>query len=656
MAKRNPCFEDVTGLERLTAGDYCHKRGLLAYSTNKRKGIFLRDVKSGEERVLHATNIGEGGPVFSPEGDRIAFLAVRPGSGRHIFVHNLVTGETVQVTTRPGVAMDPVWSPDGKRLAFLRMVDNSTDAAEDEPLVIEDFGYKFDGRGYVKLDMHMTMCVADFETNDDRCIADGACDYLHHAWLPDSRHLVCESNCFRDRKEELGYDLLKIDAETGNIDRLSEKLFLVSYPNPIRPLVTPDGNWVIAGVLNPKYGMANEIYPEVWFYRFATDGSTAPERIFFDDDNCCQCVQFPYNACGGWGLNKAQLSEDGKKVYFCSGKKGQCAVFALDLEGDGHARLLRGGKAVHNGLGRVQSGKMLVSQVTPTMPEAYYLMDCASGELEELLYQSAQEFAASVEIQATEDFFFSCIDDPSMQVHGYAIPPYGKKQGEKYPVILYIHGGPAPFYTYGLTLEHHAFAAEGFGVIFCNPRGGSGYGWKHNNFTGADCDRVATFDLLQFVQECARRFDWMDENRVGVTGGSYGGYMTNYLAAHTKRFKAYVTQRSIANYMMSAANADLHISSKKYERYENFMMQQLRLSPVAYAENIDRPMLILHGCDDLRCPVENAHQLFTAIKDIHPDLPVKMLLFPHTSHEQPGDPAQAKRYYQEMVDWFKLYL
>lgn len=484
MAKRNPCFEDVTALERLTAGDYCHKRALLAYSTNRRKGIFLRDVKSGEERELHATNIGESGPVFSPDGDRVAFLAVRPGAGRHIFVHDLVSGETTQVTTRPGVAMDPVWSPDGTKIAFARIVDNSTGTKKDEPIVVEDFGYKFDGRGYIKLDEHMSLYVADVEKGTEHCVADGACDYLHHLWLPDSRHLACAGDRFRDKAEGLGYDLLKIDTETGEIVRLSEKLFLVSYPNPVRPLATPDGKWVIAGVLDPKYGINNEIYPEVWFYRFSTDGSTAPERIFFGDENCCQCVQFPYNACGGWGLDKAQLSEDGKTVYFCSGIQGQCAVFALDLAGDGHARLLRGGKAVHHGLGRVREGKMLVSRVTPTTPEAYYLMDCASGELEALLYQSAPEFTASVAVQPTEDFFFPCIDDPDMRVHGYVIPPYGKKAGEKYPVILYIHGGPAPFYTYGLTLEHHAFAAEGFGVIFCNPRGGSGYGWKHNNFTG----------------------------------------------------------------------------------------------------------------------------------------------------------------------------
>lgn len=193
-------------------------------------------------------------------------------------------------------------------------------------------------------------------------------------------------------------------------------------------------------------------------------------------------------------------------------------------------------------------------------------------------------------------------------------------------------------------------------MIFCNPRGGSGYGWAHNNYTGEDLDRVATMDLLQFVQECARRYDWMDAERVGVTGGSYGGYMTNYLAVHTKRFKAYVTQRSVSNNMISAVSADLHASSKKYESYEEFMMQQLRTSPIAYAENIDRPLLILHGADDLRTPVEGAHQLFTAVKDIHPDLPVKMILFPHTSHGQPDDPTQAKIYYREMVEWFGKYL
>jgi len=132
--------------------------------------------------------------------------------------------------------------------------------------------------------------------------------------------------------------------------------------------------------------------------------------------------------------------------------------------------------------------------------------------------------------------------------------------------------------------------------------------------------------------------------------------MTNYIATHAKRFKAYVTQRSVVNDLISYASSDMQGQSKQYRSFEEFMVNELKSSPVSYAERIDKPFLILHGVDDYRTPVEGAHQLFVAVKDTHPDLPVKMVLFPHTNHDQPRDPRLLKLYYHEMVEWFRAYL
>ena len=126
--------------------------------------------------------------------------------------------------------------------------------------------------------------------------------------------------------------------------------------------------------------------------------------------------------------------------------------------------------------------------------------------------------------------------------------------------------------------------------------------------------------------------------------------------SHCKRFKAYVTQRSVTNELISYASSDMQGCSRGYASFEEFMVDKLKSSPVSYAERIDKPLLILHGMDDLRTPVEGAHQLFVAVKDTHPDLPVKMVLYPHTAHEQPGHPQQMLHYYCEMVAWFEKYL
>ena len=132
--------------------------------------------------------------------------------------------------------------------------------------------------------------------------------------------------------------------------------------------------------------------------------------------------------------------------------------------------------------------------------------------------------------------------------------------------------------------------------------------------------------------------------------------MTNYIATHAKRFKCYITQRSVVNDLIGYASSDMQGQSMQYKNFEEFMVAKLKSSPVSYAERIDKPFLILHGEDDYRCPVEGAHQLFVAVKDTHPDLPVKMVIFPHTPHDQPRHPQLLKLYYQEMLDWFNKYL
>ncbi len=393
-------------------------------------------------------------------------------------------------------------------------------------------------------------------------------------------------------------------------------------------------------------------YPPSYLFSFPLDGGE-PRQLFVPDENCYQCVQFPYNAFCGSGLDKVQLDPATGDVYFVSGWQGQGNLYRLQ-PGRERAVPVRTGKRVIHGLGRIQDGQMLIAEGLPDRPEAYLLLRLDRPEENRVLVQSAENILKECALSRAEDFFFETLDGES-RVHGFAMPPAGKEEGKAYPTVLYIHGGPHPFYTYGFTMEFQCLASAGYGVIYCNPRGSSGYGSVHQNYA-RDMDGSAFTDILQFVDECLRRFPWIDKNRLGVTGGSYGGYMTNWIAAHARRFRAYITQRSVASDLISYASSDMQGSSAAYANYEEFMVDALKKSPVSYAENIDRPFLILHGEDDLRCPVEGAHQLFTAIKDTHPDLPVRMVIFPQTPHDQPRIPALLRRYYQEMHDWFNAYL
>ena len=656
MNKRYPVFDDCIHLERFTGCDYCESKNLLAYASGKTRAVTVKNLADGSAITIENAST----PRFSPDGEALFCLS----NGQMHLCKPDGTGAR-PLGSFSGPVIDPIWAPDGKHILFGSARGSSIGASADAapvkhpggpgnmPVVIEDFGYKFDGAGYIRPDSHTHLFVADVQTGEVTQLTDGTRDELHHTWL-DSEHVVYCGNENRPREQSIGYDLYVISLD-GEKRQISRDLMIVSYPNPIRPVVTPDGKYVIMGAMNPRADFTLG-YPDIVFFRFPTDGDgSSPELIFEKSAGCHQCVQFPYNATCGWGMDKVQITPDGKYVYFVSGYNGRGNVYKLDVTGgDMHAITVLDGKQVCHGLGRIQNGKMLLTMSRTDMPESYYILSTADDSLTGPVAQSAQDLLDEVILTPAEDFTFHTIDGEG-SVHGWVQPPAGLDPQKKYPAILYVHGGPHPFDTYGLTMEHQCLAAEGFAVLYCNPRGSSSYGPKHQNLKRA-YDGSAYTDVLQFVDEAVRRYPWIDPERLGVTGGSYGGYMTNYIATHAKRFKAYVTQRSVVNDLIGYASSDMQGHSKNFKSFEEFMVTKLKDSPVSYAERIDKPFLILHGEDDYRCPVEGAHQLFIAVKDTHPELPVKLVIYPHTHHEQPSNPRLLQHYYQELCGWFKKYL
>ena len=655
MNKRLMTAEECIGVERLNGGDWHAEKGLVCWASNHTGGVLVKNLKTKETKKYTAGGSGEGYPRFSPDGSRVSFLSSLPGKGRQVCVAELSSGQVSTVTSIPGAAMEPFWSPDGKHILFSSSQETADREAvpSDEPVVIEDFHYKVDGAGFIRPDGHVQLFLVDTESGETRQLTQGESDWMHPCFSPDGRYIAAVGNQNRPKEESIGFDLFVMDLSEENpcFRQISRDLIMVSYPNPIRPVFTPDGQSIVMGVLDPLADPAFG-YPPAALYSFPLDGGEPP-RLFQADERCYQCVQFPYNAFCGNGLDKLQIDPATGNIYFVSGWQGQANLYCLK-PGDPHAHPVRTGKRVIHGLSRVQQGKVMIAEGLTNRPEAYILIDLTEPNAGETLVQSATELLAECELAETEDFFFTTLDGES-RVHGFVTQSARMEKGKKYPAVLYIHGGPHPFYTYGFTAEFQAWAARGYAVLWCNPRGSSGYGSRHQNYVRA-MDGSAYTDILQFVDEALRRFPWIDEKRLGVTGGSYGGYMTNWIAAHAKRFKAYITQRSVASDLISYASSDMQGNSKKFPHFEEFMVDALRKSPVSYAENIDRPFLILHGEDDLRCPVEGAHQLFTAVKDTHPDLPVRMVIFPQTPHDQPRNPALLRRYYQEMYDWFDRYL
>lgn len=655
MDKRRSEFNDFLGFHGFLGADYLESCNLVAYASDE---LMLRDLSSGEEKRITAGGRREGTPRFSPDGERLLFLSSAE-QGRQAYCYDLCTEEVTKVTSMRTPVIDPVWSPDGKKILFASPSGGSGGPVRehmDEAVVIDELGYKFDGFGFYTPDSHMHLYITDVETGATVQVTQGPYNYMHHNWSSDGRSVICCSNRFRDQKRALAMDLLMIEAgEHGDILRLTEDKWLVSYPNPLRPAPTPDGKYIVAGFLElPEGGVLEDdsTYPEVYLYKVRTDGS-GYECIFQPSEECYQCVQFPYNASCGAGMDKMKVTDDGKEVIFHGGWNGQCRLYGVSIDG-GKARVIHSGKDVVHGITSIQNGKALIAVSSETVPERYEIIDVNTGYRQRTGIQSGKKLIESVAFSQPEEFFVDTSDGEG-KVHAWVMPPQKMDPHGRYPAILYIHGGPHPFYTYGFTHEYQCFAGAGYAVIYCNPRGSSSYGLEHQEMEKA-YDGRAFEDCLQVVDEACRMFSWIDPDRIGVTGGSYGGYMVNFMATHCHRFNAYISQRSIADELISYGSSDMYRSSREYKCFADFMKSQLEKSPVSYAERVDRPFLILHGAEDLRTPVEGVEQFFYAIRRLHPELPARMVLYPGTAHDQPEDPVMAEHYFHEMLNWFDTYL
>ena len=253
MNKRYPAFDDCIHLERFTGCDYCAAKNLVAWASNKTHAISVKNLLDGSVITLENAST----PRFSPDGETLFYLS----SGQMHLCHPDGT-DARPLGQFAGPVIDPIWSPNGTRILFSSAKSGSIGASADSapvkhpggpgntPVVIEDFGYKFDGAGYIRPDSHTHLFVVEVATGDVTQLTHGVRDELHHTWMPDSQRVVYCGNENRPREQSIGYDLFTMDLQ-GNKKQISEGLWIVSYPNPIRPVVTPDGSAVIMGALNP---------------------------------------------------------------------------------------------------------------------------------------------------------------------------------------------------------------------------------------------------------------------------------------------------------------------------------------------------------------------------------------------------------------------
>lgn len=290
-----------------------------------------------------------------------------------------------------------------------------------------------------------------------------------------------------------------------------------------------------------------------------------------------------------------------------------------------------------------------------TSPGELYRYDYATGALEQLSRINTDYTEATLIIEP-EDIVYTSFD--GTEVHGWFMPPVGFTPDGAHPMIVNIHGGPHAFYGHSYFHEMQVLAAAGYAVLFVNPRGSHSYSQSFVDAVRGDYGGGDYKDILAGVDFITSRYKWIDADNIGVTGGSYGGFMTNWIVGHTNRFKAAVTQRSISNWISFRGVSDIgyYFTDWQIKAEFNDVDKMWHHSPIRYVDAVDTPLLILHSEQDLRCPIEQGEQLYIALK--YRKKPVQFVRFPEADHNlsRTGKPNLRIDRLKRIVNWFNEYM
>ena len=330
--------------------------------------------------------------------------------------------------------------------------------------------------------------------------------------------------------------------------------------------------------------------------------------------------------------------------------EGKIVLYRLFLDGRNEVLF---DKEVHiTGAKIITEKELVITYSTTTLPSALAKLDLTTGEITNL-YNPNEAYLEEHIVTTPERFTYKGYDN--WDIYGWYMPPVEKK--DKHAAILYVHGGPQVAYGESFFHEMQALAAKGYGVIMINPRGSNTYGQNFVKSILGDYGNHDFDDLMMGVDYILETHPEVDADQLYVAGGSYGGFMTNWIVTHTDRFRAAVTQRSISNWISFYGTSDIgpFFVEKQLLDDINHTKRLWEMSPVAHAKNAKTPLLVLHGQSDLRCPQEQGEQMYMAMRKNN--VPTKMILFPQSSHglSRAGLPNLRQERLKAITDWFEEY-
>ena len=641
---------------------------------------------SAPARQLTAGTKNDTTPRWSPDGRTLAFLSDRgavlqaggggakPGKAEapkdgasQVWLLPFVDGgEARQLTDLPKDIEGLAWSPDGRRLCVVSGAATAEPAKEpsrgpeDPPApdtrLIDTLAYQFNGSGFVN-DRFSRLWLVDASTGAAELLTRGDHHDQDPQWSPDGRSIAFVSD--RHPNADLGWrtDIYLVTPGAGAVRQLSPGRGRQGWG---APAWSPDGRWVAAiGTRDWKKGVLDQA--SVWRFR-VRDGEA--ENLLEGSD--LEAAAGMNSDLVGGGAGRLHFVADGRWLVFAAPVEGSLELWRVEIDGRRIERLTRGRH--HLGRTSVTATARGGARMAAVRGSGTDVPNVVVGEIPAGRLGSSD----GVELRPVSDLMGEAWGDIRLvapverwhevdgrRVQGWFIPAPGSTKRNPAPMVVEIHGGPATLYGWSLMWEWQVMAANGISVYACNPRGSQGYGQAFRTANVADWGDGPMADVMAGVDALVSD-GLVNPERMGVTGGSYGGYLTSWIVGHTDRFKAAVTCRSVNDMVSQMLSGDIGGPTFGLYEYgvhpwEDWDLYR-RHSPLTYATNVTTPLLIQHAEQDLRCTITQAEELFAVLRSLRKT--VRLMRVPDESHEltRSGTPFRRVDNLRLIDEWFRHFL